>query len=675
MINNPRLLKKAVSALMVGIAFFLFACQPKMVVERVLGYRSPVLSLYDEAKKDFQAGRYEEALSAFKLILIQYPDYSEAPSVKYDIASAYYSMGDFHSAATEALKWLEAYPDNDLKGEVLVFLGNSYKAIGDGPEAFRWWLNAASDTSSAYQSGRQQEDIDILIIDLINRSPASELKKMAEYGSGSVYLPNIYHRLASISLDENRLDEAKDFVMLLVQSSKEQQWVTIGRGLLDKIYMAMEKKEGDVRSSGVKIGCLLPLSGPFALYGREILNGIQLGMDLFNKSESNQDLEIVIRDTKGSIEDAVAGVEELVRKEKVMAIMGPLESGTATAVVKKAQELGVPIITFTQKDGITREGDMVFRNFLTPSKEVEAVLNKALKEMGMKRFGIFYPDNTYGRFLMNLFWDKVEEMGGTITAVESYKTDDTDFADGIKKMVGLYYPRTEATVRKLKMMKMIETEEDIGDNHEGEDETAARSDLREETEDAFDQEGEQIERADQGDDAEHSTVRGVEEELMEPIVDFDAVFIPDNYQQVALIAPQFPFYNVFNVPFLGTSLWLSDELMETAGAYIQGAIFPAGFFMDNDSETIKTFVESYKENFESDPGVLAANGYDTIRLIKDILSNNVIRTRTDFRKALLEHDTFNGVTGKISFDNQREVEKAPFLLTVYGRSFHLLSRP
>lgn len=676
MINSSRLLSNAISTITVGIAFFLFACQPTMVVGRVSEYRSPVSSLYDAAKKDFQAGRYEDALAAFKIILMEYPDYTEAPSVRYDIASAYYSMGDFHSAATEALKWLEAYPDNYLKGEVLLLLGNSYKAIGDGPEAFHWWLNAASAASSGYQLGKQMEDIDLLIIDLINRSKASDLKKMAEYGSEGIYIPNIYYRLATISLDENRLDDAKDFAMLLVRSSKEQQWVTIGREFLDKIYMAIDKNKGDVGNGTVKIGCLLPLSGSFEIYGREILNGIQLGMDLFNNSESKQDLELVIRDTKGSIEDGVAGVEELVRKEKVMAIMGPLESGTATAAVKKAQELGVPIITFSQKDGITQEGDMVFRNFLTPSKEVEALLNKSLKEMGMKRFGIFYPDNTYGRFLMNLFWDRVEEMGGTITAVESYKTDDTDFGDGIKKMVGLYYPRPESTVQKLKMMKMIETEEKIGEDHEGEDEIAGRSAIGADTEDILDQEGEAIEeRIDQGDDAEHSTARKEGKGTLEPIVDFDAVFIPDSYQQVALIAPQFPFYNVFNVPFLGTSLWLSDELLETAGNYIQGAIFPAGFFIGNDSEIVKMFVESYKENFGSDPSALAANGYDTIRLIRDILSNNVVRTRTDFQKALLGHDTFNGVTGEISFDSQREVEKDPFLLTVYGGSFQLLSHP
>jgi ABC-type branched-subunit amino acid transport system substrate-binding protein len=671
-INRIGLSSKAIPAIMAGAALFLFGCWPGAIVkERAPEERSTVLKLYDAAKKDFQAGQYEEALSAFKVILLEYPDYTGTPSVRYDMARAYYSMGDFHSAATEALKWLEAYQENNIRGDMLLLLGHSYKEMGNKAEAFRWLLSALGEPSIISQTGKQREEIGLLIIGLINQGTADDLMKMLKYGSESDYITDICHRLASLSLKENMLDEAKDFAMLLVRSSKEQQWVTIGRELLDEIYKAAAKYE-DMGGSSVKIGCILPLSGPYALYGREILNGIQLGMDIFKGSEGDQGLELVIRDTKGSIEDTVTGIEELVQKERVMAIMGPLASATANAAVKKAQELGVPIITFTQKEGITREGDMVFRNYLTPSKEVEAVVNKSIKEMGMKRFGIFYPDNTYGRFMMNLFWDKVEELGGQITAVESYKTDDTDFTDGIRKMVGLYYPMTESTIQKLKMMKMIENEDEGLGNHEGEVGTAV--DTEEDTEHILDDEGRALEDIDiDRYDAEHST-RNEAEEGIEPIVDFDAVFIPDNYQQVALIAPQFPFNNVFNVPFLGTSLWLSDELLETASRYIQGSIFPVGFFIDNDSEIIKGFVESYEDNFKSEPTVLAANGYDTIRLIKDILSKNVIRTRTDFQKAI-SGNTFRGVTGEISFDSHREVQKAPFLLTVYGRGFHPLSHP
>jgi ABC-type branched-subunit amino acid transport system substrate-binding protein len=373
----------------------------------------------------------------------------------------------------------------------------------------------------------------------------------------------------------------------------------------------------------------LPLSGPFSIYGQEVLNGIQLGLGLFNDSQEAPDIELIIEDTRGKEEDAIKGVQELAEQGKVIAILGPLTSKTATVAAKKAQELDVPIITLTQKEGITSEGEMVFRNFLTPGREVHRILDKAMNDMGWTRFGIIYPDNSYGRVLMNLFWNQVEERGGSIRAVEAYKEEETDFAVQIKKMVGLYYPRPESVKFLLREMRAERT-------------------------------GELFEE-------------GVDnEEEPEPIVDFDAVFIPDYYQKVALIAPQFPFYSVFDIHFLGTSLWQSEELIAQAGEYIQGAIFPSGFFRSGVSGPVEDFVAVYKKNFESEPGILAATGYDTMMFIKNFMKKKGVKTRRDFLKALLEAESYSGLTGIISFDREGEVTKDPFLLTVSGRRVHIL---
>jgi len=138
---------------------------------------------------------------------------------------------------------------------------------------------------------------------------------------------------------------------------------------------------------------------------------------------------------------------------------------------------------------------------------------------------------------------------------------------------------------------------------------------------------------------------------------------------VALIAPQFPFNNVFNIRFLGTSLWQSPELIDQAGEYIQGALFPTGFFPGEDDEKVEKFVTRYKTDFEAEPGILAATGYDTIRIVKQVLHETPIRTREDFRKGLLSSEGLDGLTGKIAFDPQGEVLKEPLLLTVSGKHF------
>ena len=644
---------RAISTIMVGIAFFILGCQPRIAVKR-----PPVeeveKDLFDLAEKDFQAGNYEkalkryeiyleqnpkgekpgkalyrmakinynkalyeQALSLFNRIVREYPRHPHLPDVKFDMANIYYRLGDYERSIIECKEWIKRHPEDPLKREVLFLMGRNFRARSDNPKAFYWWQKAVE---RFYDQPMRQREISDRLVGLIKMSGIDALKEMAEYAPGSDYAPHIYHKMASIYLEENHLEEAKDAAMALVRSTSKQNWVSLGQQMLERIEEELSVKRG-------VIGCLLPLSGPFAIYGQEVLNGIQLGMDIFNRPEASGGIELIIRDTRGKTEEAISGVEDLAEKENVIAIMGPLASNPAMAAAKKAQELGIPIITFTQKVGITSEGEMVFRNFLTPSKEIKKLIEMAVEEMALKRFAILYPDNSYGRFLMNLFWDEMEERGGSVTAVESYTPEETDFAIEIKKMVGLYYPRPPSVLARIEEMRALEAEEKIEDSHELD---------------------------------------------KEPIVDFDAVFIPDNYQQVALIAPQFPFYNIFNIRFLGTSLWQSTDLIEIAGDYVRGAIFPSGFFADSPSDDVKDFVARYKENFESEPGILAATGYDTIRFLKDLIENNKIRTRKIFQDALFKHDNFYGVTGKISFDDQGEVVKEPILLTISGKHLQIL---
>ena len=646
---KPFLNCKAVPVLMAGIAFFLIGCQlkprpdafPVTKTGKALFARAEQEFFkgdYDSALKDYElyltnnprgvkAGkalfktgvihyeksRYKKARIIFNRIIREYPGHPEIAEVKYKTAAIHYHLKDYENSEREIHEWLKEYPDHPLKGESLLLMG----IMGweqNNPEAFYWWVRASGEFQASSKKGI---DLDRRIVSLVENASLWELKEMLRHMPESQYSPNIYHKMATIYLEKNKLAEAKESALALIGSTSEQSWISAGR-------MIVEKTEEELAIKKRVVGCLLPLSGPFAIYGQEVLNGIQLGMGILNRIEDNQSLELIIKDTGGKIEGAVSGVEELTNKEKVIGIIGPLAGQPALKAAHRAQELGVPIITFTQKEGVTTEGDMVFRNFLTPSKEIKRLLNVAIGEMAWKKFGIIYPDNLYGQFFMNLFWDTVEEMGGEITAVESYKPQETDFAPEIKKMVGLFYPRPESVKKMLDEMRYIEAEEKIDGG------------------------------------------KGLDEEP-EPIVDFDAVFIPDNYRQVALITPQFPFYNVFDIHFLGTSLWQSDELIKMAGDYIQGAVFPSGFFVDSKYDWVKKFVELYNENFESDPGILAASGYDTIRFLKDLMDNSEIRTRRDFLNGLFQFYRHYGVTGWISFDHNGEVKKEPLLLTISGK--------
>jgi ABC-type branched-subunit amino acid transport system substrate-binding protein/TolA-binding protein len=640
------LAKKAVPLLVVGIAFFLAACQtktpPPVKVEQAKpepfaiaegylqnGELKKALNAYEAFLKHapksekfalalnriseiyLKLNQPENALTILEKISREYPDYTWIPGVRYEITDILFRIGKYKSSVAKALEWLDTYPDHPLKRDILMLLGDNSSALGEKAEAFGWWLKAKEAWSDDPEKIAQ---LDEKLNELISNSDLKTLDQLAGGATGTLYAPKIYYRIASIYLEQNDKKKAIEAATSLLHSTRDEEWLSKGRELVKRTEEEMAVKQ-DV------LGCLLPLSGPFSIYGEEVLKGIELGLGVHWDQTAETGLELLIRDTKGRPEEALAALENLVIDEKIMAIIGPVSSRAAIAVARKAQEMGVPVITLTQREGVVEEGEMIFRNFLTPSQEIDGLIDVAMGQMGLKHFGILYPDNAYGRYSMNLFWDRLNDMGGTVTAVESYGVDDTDFADQIKKMVGLYYPRPASLVQRLEDMKTPEDEEE-----------------------------------------------SIYPEEPEPIIDFDAIFIPDSFQRVAMIAPQLAFHDVLGVQLLGTSAWQSPKLVEMAKDYIQGALFCSGFVGDSEEAGVRIFVEEYRDNFDADPGILAANGYDTIRLLKQVLSDKEIRTRKDLVNTLLGSQGFYGVSGIITFDPNGEAEKEPILLTISGNS-------
>src|SRR5690606_20620431 len=172
----------------------------------------------------------------------------------------------------------------------------------------------------------------------------------------------------------------------------------------------------------------LPLSGKYADIGRSVLNSIQLGLGVYDK---NTDIRLAVIDSEGKYLDARRAVEKLVIEDHVVAIIGSLQSKTATSISSKAQALGVPTIVLSQKSGITEIGDFIFRNALTGEMQVQYLVKTAMEKRGFKRFAILYPEDAYGTEYANLFWDAVLAAGGEIKAAQSYNPKETDFRASI----------------------------------------------------------------------------------------------------------------------------------------------------------------------------------------------------------------------------------------------------
>ena len=58
-----------------------------------------------------------------------------------------------------------------------------------------------------------------------------------------------------------------------------------------------------------------------------------------------------------------------------------------------------------------------------------------------------------------------------------------------------------------------------------------------------------------------------EDQEPQPIIDFEAIFIPDSPGKTGLIVPQLAYFDIKDVYLLGTNLWHSDALIKIADQY------------------------------------------------------------------------------------------------------------
>ncbi|RYZ34996.1 MAG: penicillin-binding protein activator, partial [Myxococcaceae bacterium] len=128
------------------------------------------------------------------------------------------------------------------------------------------------------------------------------------------------------------------------------------------------------------------------------------------------------------------------------------------------------------------------------------------------------------------------------------------------------------------------------------------------------------------------------------------------------------------VTLFGTNQWSSPkgrsglpELLERGGKFVTCSVYVDGFFVDSQRPATQKFVKSYREAYKEggrDPGLLEAIGYDSARMVRQVLDKQRPNSRAAMREALAGMKDFDGATGRTSFNDKREADKQLFLLSV-----------
>jgi len=645
--------------LLLSVTALIWACATKTGVTPESVRVGKGDALFSRAEELFEAGAYNEALTLYEEYIQQYPDDLQADVALMKIGYVYAVNGDYENARAAYRRIQTDYPSGSFVQDALVeelftyyqqgryqdviqlapatlqrldsnlHIIKTYVLIGDTYLAMNSPIDAIDNYVRARElaSGPEQQAILDKLKEAIARLDTADVAILVNHPDESLPMDFLLYQLGLNYALEEKYDDALNILAEFIKRYPDNENRILVESLVDEI-----KKNAVFKHD--TIGVLLPLSGPYETFGFRALKGIELALDQFSSQGDNPPINISVKDTGADPNKTIVAIEELYQ-EQVAAILGPIV--TSEVAAREAQKMGIPIITLTQKDNIPEIGDKVFRNFITPKMQVQAIASFTIESLGLYRFAILYPDETYGLTFMNLFWDELIKLGGKVVGVEAYQPKQTDFADPIKKLVGLYYEVPED----------LKAANELAENRDQQKASVSAD----------------------GKTHEDGSGRGPAEEELEPIVDFDAIFIPDSPGIAGLIVPQLAYYDVKDVYLLGTNLWHSDSLIRIADQYVQGAVMPDGFFAESSSPAVQKFVTSFEETYQEKPDFIEAVVFDSAMILFHAVSRPHIRYRNEIRDELLNLDNFPGITGTTRFDENGEVQKRLHLLRIKGKRF------
>ena len=546
--------------------------------------------LFREGEILLSKGDTEKALWRFKRLTTDYPNSPLLNEAKFRMGICYAQLKRPKDSIRVLNELLSTFLAPARMVRVFTLMGDNYLELKDPFNALFWY------GKGLLVEGQQKEELKVRVRSVVDTLDTEEALTKVETLYRGTYAGG-YAKFRSAQMAKRRGNNAllKKIVTELEKEYQGMDYLSQARELPGPLPTSDKSK--------YTIGIILPLSGVHQSFGTRVLQAVQLATRETNPPGKTPLITLAIRDSKGNPKEAERAVEELVTKEKVIAVMGPLLSLTVDPAARKAQQLKTPLMTLSQKEPAYGKGDFVFQNSLTPLGQVQALGAFAVKEMEFRTFAIFYPNSPYGLTYKTLFAQEVVRRGGKVLGSVAYQEEQTDFSQEIK---GFF---------KIKTTQEYE-----------------------------------------------SRKKKVEE--FKAGLTVDAVFIPDTHDRAGLILSQMAYFDVTGSAFLGTNAWNDPRLVSVAGAAVEGAFFVDCFFNKEESPIVVEFLEEFRKAYQREPETLEAIAYDGAKFLRNILQAKSVASPSQLREEISRIESFQGVSGLKGFGENGKAIRNLSILTL-----------
>ncbi|MDR2456715.1 MAG: penicillin-binding protein activator [Deltaproteobacteria bacterium] len=402
-------------------------------------------------------GRYKDAAGYYQSLLNEFPRTGYASAVKSRLPDLLILAGDASGALASAKRMAQAESDAQTKAKLRLSAGRAALLLGSNQEAAVAFIEAMAGAGPVRDTARQGLE-----------AALSKLDQQSLYVMARQYGQNypgpeafwFYARAAALANDYPGLSERAAYFR---RYFPRHPWLSAleafaanpasaagtpppgaqfdprpeARAVALASAPALPAQAPPGPSYGgapgqILVGAILPLTiDQSAKFAGEILSGLRLAL-----APLGDKVAIIPLDTSGDAAKAQKLVTEAAANPGMLVLVGPLASREALAAAQTAQTYQMPLIAVSQRLGLTAGKPGVFRIFLTPKHQAEAVARYAVQNKGLRRLATLHPNDGYGQAMAGFFQAEVQRLGASVIQTAAYNPGSPDLAGAVSQLTG-----------------------------------------------------------------------------------------------------------------------------------------------------------------------------------------------------------------------------------------------
>jgi len=208
--------------------------------------------------------------------------------------------------------------------------------------------------------------------------------------------------------------------------------VAVVSGLLLATFSACTKKESNI----IKIGAILPLTGPVSNLGQWVKNGMDIAVSEVNASGglNGKNIQVVYADSKADPKEGLSAFTQMLNTDNPPVYLSAMTGVTNALIPVADKNKRVLFATTVSASGVTEKSSWVRRLFITADIDAKTMAQYAAEKLGLKKVAIILVNDDMGLSFAGVFKTVFEAAGGKVVAEEAFEKGNTDFRSVLAKL-------------------------------------------------------------------------------------------------------------------------------------------------------------------------------------------------------------------------------------------------